>query len=72
MTAVALSHDGRTLVAGSWDKTVEIWDSKNYVLQATFFADVGVKAVDLANTARILACDNRGQIHCLRLRLPNH
>ena len=71
MSAVALSTDGRTVVSGSWDKTLKVWDLINYQLKASFFADAAIQGVDLTNTDRIIAGDQGGQIHWLRLRIAN-
>jgi tetratricopeptide (TPR) repeat protein len=65
-----LSTDGRTLVSGSEDKTLKVWDLTTYELKASFVADAAVLGVDLASTDHIIAGDQRGQIHWLRLRLP--
>jgi WD40 repeat protein len=70
VSAVALSTDGLTLVSGSADKTIKIWDLKNFALKASFVADAAVGAVNLANTDCIIAGDQGGQIHWLRLRIP--
>jgi WD40 repeat protein len=67
--AVALSADGRTIVSGSSDKTLKVWDLTNYELKASFVADAAVNAANLTDTNRIIAVDQSGQIHWLRLRL---
>ena len=71
VNTVALSADGRTVVSGCLDNAVKVWDVRNYALKASFVADAPLRAANLTNTDHIIAGDQGGQIHWLRLRIPN-
>lgn len=47
--SVALSTDGRTIISGSWDNTIKVWDLETDALAATFNAATTVRAVTLMN-----------------------
>ena len=32
ITSVAFSPDGKTIVSGSWDKTIKVWDAESFAL----------------------------------------
>jgi hypothetical protein len=67
--AVDLSRDCRTLISGGTDSMVRMWDLTNGAVMAFFVADAPIRAVKLFNDT-VIAGDQGGQLHFLRLRLP--
>jgi len=68
---VAVSADCSRAVSGSEDRTVRVWDLDNGRQIATFTADAPVNACAVTPDGRtIVAGDQLGRVHFLRLELP--
>jgi WD40 repeat protein len=68
---ISLSSDGRKVVTASEDCTVKIWDSENASLIATFTCDSPVRSCTLVGDCDVVAGDDRGCVHFLRLEEPS-
>jgi WD40 repeat protein len=69
LNCVALSPDGRRAVSASWDKTLNVWDLEVGEALATFTADAALNCCAFAGTQTVLAGDEGGHVHFLKLEL---
>jgi hypothetical protein len=67
VSGVAVSADGRRAVSASYDKTLKFWDLETAKAVATFTADAALRCCAFASTQTILAGDNGGHVHFLKL-----
>jgi WD40 repeat protein len=67
VVGVAVTPDGRHIISGSWDNTLKVWDLDTGKCLATFTGDSAVFCCDCVDAQTILAGDEAGRIHLLRL-----
>ena len=72
VNAVAVTPDGRQVVSGGWDRTVRVWDFATGEVVANFTAEGDVLAIATAPGGTMVAGDDTGQVHILKLQdAPN-
>lgn len=64
---MAFSEDGRTLVSGSFDKTIKVWDLGT-ACRGTFFTDAAVLCAALSSTNVPAPGDASGGVHVFEIR----
>ena len=64
---VAVSDDGRYVISASHDYTIKVWDARNGEMVATFTGDSPMLACAVGELGTIVAGDQSGRIHFLRL-----
>ena len=64
---VAVSDDGRYVISASHDYTIKVWDARNGEMVATFTGDSPMLASAVGELGTIVAGDQSGRIHFLRL-----
>jgi WD40 repeat protein len=60
---------GKTVVSGSLDHTLKVWDVETGTCLASFMGDAPFHTVALSETMRVFAGDTAGRVHLLELRL---
>ena len=65
---MALSGDGRTLVSGSFDKTIKVWNLGTGACRGKFFTDAAVLCVAFSTTNALAAGDASGRVHLFEIR----
>jgi WD40 repeat protein len=66
---VAASHDGRRVISASLDRTLKLWDLQTGQALATFAGDAALYCCAFADIQTILAGDEGGHVHFLKLEL---
>jgi WD40 repeat protein len=69
VNAIALTPDGKTVISGSTDKTIKIWDLATRKEIATFTGESPIKCCAVApDGVTIVAGESLGRLHFLRLQ----
>ena len=73
VTSVAFSPDGRHIVSGSWDQTIQVWDAADLAAAAQTSGQVA-NPLQLGHTGPVTSVafspDGRyivSKVHCVRL-----
>jgi WD40 repeat protein len=67
--AVAVTADGRFVISASLDSTLKVWNLRSGEIIATFNADSPMLACAVGELGTIVAGDQSGHIHFLRLEV---
>ena len=62
VSALAISHDARTLVSGSWDRTVRLWDGQGNARVLTEHATPVTSVAFLAGGASVVSASQDGVV----------